>query len=233
MIASFDVATKSLALSLIEYYNPYDDISNLWRVYKSNKSDRLSKFDVSKNINLYIQLLDDINKILDKTIKIHILEVSDLIPNKKISETSSVERTRELHAYLSAVDEKIAKVLKKPDELVVLIEYQMNANDKSRTIAAQVMYHFTKYNIPIHYVGPSLKNKLFFKSDLHSNYQNFIERYTTNYAANKNHTKYLLKILLNKLGKASQEMISNIKKKNIDDIADSTIMSVAWYFNNR
>ena len=59
-----------------------------------------------------------------------------------------------------------------------------------------------------------------------AHYSTFVEKYKTLYASNKNHTKYNFLKLIEHL--KSEVFIKDIKKKNMDDIADATIMSLAY-----
>ena len=118
----------------------------------------------------------------------------------------------------------------------------MGPNDKSRNVGSQILYHYSKpsiefksycsdvsevadigYNCVI--VGPSLKNKISFGSDLVLSV--FIQKYIKNYDANKNHSKFnFLRWLQNN---NHENMIKNIKKKKLPDIGDSFMQAYAWF----
>ena len=70
----------------------------------------------------------------------------------------------------------------------------------------------------------SYKNKIYFNNEL--KHSTFIQKYSNNYLANKNHTKsnflYFLKTF--KL----EYVIDKIKAKNIDDLADSFMQIFAF-----
>lgn len=229
---SFDVATKSLAVSIIEYnINYLDDIEAAIIEYHKNKPNLQGSKNINKLLEAYICLLDQTKKIFDTKMKIIDLRVKDLIPGKKLSETTIVERTSALYKYLCEIDQKIADLNLEPKDILFLIEYQMGPNDKSRVISSQIMYHFTKFATTIdsepniQLVGPSLKNKIII-GGLDSNYSEFLEKYSCNYTANKNHAKYNFIKLIKYLD--VEHMINGIRKKNIDDIADSVLMSLAY-----
>jgi hypothetical protein len=230
-IISFDVATKSLAVSIISYnYNFAEAMTKIgvkyqeYRDYKRNSS--LAGVDyISDILGKYAELLDQVNAIMGAMFTIEYLEVKDLIPNQKIKDTNIIERTVKLQEYLAHIDTLLPN---DPAQCKVLIEYQMGPNDKSRTISSQIMYHFAKYTpqgLDIQLVGPTLKNKIFLLNDPNSIYSRFVEKYTTNYAANKNHSKYNFLKIIDIYG--YHRLIKNIPKKNIDDIADSALMSIA------
>jgi hypothetical protein len=222
-VISFDVATKSLAVSIIKYnLNFCTEIENIHNQYLVDKKTEKTKKNISI-VELYLNLLDDINKILDARIDFKYLDVIDLIPGQKVKETNIVDRTKALYTYLSTILDPL--IGDEPDSTLFLIEYQMGPNDKSRVISSQIMYHMSKYSGITHLVGPSLKNKIVIGGN-DALYSNFIERYTTNYAANKNHAKFNFLKLIKILNK--EDVIAKIAKKNIDDIADSVLMSLAF-----
>lgn len=157
--------------------------------------------------------------LINNYIKIHMLKVYDLTEGIK---RTTVERAALLKRCLSRLD--FAGLT--PDN--ILVEYQMSANDKSRCVSNQIVYHFTDMfeHAKIYLVGPTLKNKIAFKKDL--NHGVFMAKYASKYTANKNHTKsnflYWLEIHnLNHLIK-----INKIAKKNIDDIADAFMQIFGW-----
>jgi hypothetical protein len=239
-VVSFDCATKSLGISIIDYNMQFDEqVSIAYQEYISTKA---NSQNINEIIDQYIKLLDKVNDLVDNKILIEYMDVVDIIPGKKVKETSIVERTAGLYNHLTEFDAKILcaneplctnKARPDIEEYTFLIEYQMGPNDKSRAVASQIMMFFSKYcgnHGPsiIKVIGPSLKNKISIGGD-DAHYSNFIEKYTTNYAANKNHAKYNFIKLLAYLGK--ERMIKHIKKSNIDDIADSVMMSIAYYLS--
>lgn len=231
-VCSVDTATKSLAISII-YYNTNltNDINTIYNNYLVDK-----KLNPDNAAQKYLNLLTSVNKLLDNKMQIYYLNVVDLIPGKKVSEVAAVFRTKALHYYLNTILDPIIDNLmvnNQGKDWLFLMEYQLNANQKSNLISSQIMYHFTKYTIvntktyssEIQLVGPSLKNKIII-GDEKGNYSNFIEKNQTNYAANKSHTRFNFLRLIKQLGK--EPMIKDIKKKNIDDIADSVLQGLAY-----
>ena len=226
---SFDVATKSLAVSIIKYAEDnfiYPHIEEIYTKYKDN----------TKDFEHYVKLLKNTNDILNNRYKIEYLDVVDLIPNKKLKETTTVERTIYLKKYLeNTLKEKILNIPKNKRQF--LIEYQMGPNDKSRTISAQLMLYCSLFsnddiNIAknqIILVGPSLKNTLHFSTDEKSKHSYYLSKYTTNYAANKNHTKYLLKKIVQLYNQSN--ILDGISKTHLDDAADAVCMTFAYIQN--
>jgi len=226
-LVSFDCATKSLGVSVINYNMQFNEQVNI--AYQTYMLAKVACRDIHETLFNYIKLLDKIIYLIDTRINIEYLDVIDVIPGKKVKETDVVERTMGLYRCLAQLQQSAN--LSRDNEYTFLVEYQMGPNDKSRSVAAQIMMFFAKYCEPyghstIKVVGPSLKNKVVIGGD-DAHYSNFIEMYTTNYAANKNHAKYNFLKLLKYLKK--EDYIKHIKKSNIDDIADSVMMSIGYY----
>lgn len=230
-VLSIDTATKSLAVSIVEYNtklaNNIDDLYNQYLHKKSTIHTSDKNANDNKIIKLYINLLSQVNILLDEKIKIHYINVIDLIPNRKVTDASIQEKTKALYEYLMHLDTIITSHCINPSDWIFLLENQMGPNTKSNTISAQIIYHLTKYNIPIELVGPTLKNKIIIGAD-DSNYSNFVEKRSTNYAANKAHTRFCFNRLLNYMNKSHIISDNKIKKANVDDIADSVLQGLAY-----
>ena len=110
-------------------------------------------------------------------------------------------------------------IMKKYDEVInIYIEYQMNANDKSRCIFNQLIYAFSDTNLyKVKIITPTLKNKIYFSDEL--KHCKILQRYSKVYTANKIHCKENFLFFLNLFNKI--KYINDIKKKNVDDIADT------------
>ena len=249
-IVSYDVASKSLALSIIKFNNNWElDLSNLVFSFISDINDK-SSIEICEIAISYILKL---RTLLDTLIQPILLDVVDLIPNKKIKETDAILRTNRLRGYLTYIDNNYTN---KMDNFQVLIEYQMGPNNKSNNVFSQIIYHYSssdsefKNSLPnniientsikntsientsiekkcaVEIIGPSLKNKI----NLDKNFprQYFIEKYSKTYDANKKHSIANLKYWIKT--KNAEHMLENIKSKNLDDIADSVTMTLAWIF---
>lgn len=235
---SFDVATKSLAVAII-YYMPDQEMSDKL----TNRSDlytkRTLKAPPHKKLTEYVSMIEDVDAIYKTRLQISLLDVVDLIPNKKVKQTTTIERTYQLYKYLETLRVPITKAMQEHEDTRFLIEYQMGPNDKSRCISSQIMLFCmsflhvnslssspTRIEDRIHLVGPALKNKIQFGNDEKSIHSYYLSKYKTNYTANKSHTKYILGKILNAYG--MEHMVASIKKKNIDDIADAVCMALAF-----
>lgn len=292
-IISYDVALKSLAMSLIFVNRVYlIEQSNLFNKL-SKMTDKLSKTKLNTNKNCNIcTILKSIINILDKlifyknnTISLILFDIVDLIPNTKIKDTDTIIRAERLKSYLHGIDSLIYKKIIKNENFInkklkldntkkivdtkVLIEYQMGPNDKSRNVCSQILYNYShkdnyefksinyqtklvntnakklnntkKLNYISHIIGPSLKNKI--NLDNEKNHQFFLNKYSTKYDANKKHSIHnfslWIKSKLDNLDKLDNpnkkiyNLIKNIPKKNLDDIADSVNMTLAWLKYNK
>lgn len=213
---SFDIANKSLAVSLISFDKNYKNGLNNIPI-SDNKYNNI--------LNNYKILNDRLNNI----IQYHLYEVVDLIPQQKVRDTTIIFRSLKLKKYLIELNEKINIIKQKNNILflTVLIEYQPSFNEKSRTIYNQIIYEFSNDNLyKIFIMNPLYKNKIYFSKDLmHSK---FIQKYNNNYIANKNHTKLNFLYYLNAYN--LNYIIKNIKKKNIDDLADSFMQIIAYIY---
>ena len=253
LIVSFDIASKSLAVSIIDFDDNYRDklctiTTNFRNSIKSMEAMDAAKFALST--------LDQIEKVYDCMVKLLLIDVVDLIPGKKVKDTTSILRSSRLAGYLEKVDVLIDQCVKSgyrgSQEIKLLLEYQMSTNFKSNFIFAQIMGHYSKKsyefknstgtikknstgaikkNSPefdVIVIGPSLKNKL--ELDKSKTHSYFIEKYAKKYDANKAHAKSNLLYWLKQCGK--EDMIKGIKKKNIDDIADSVTQTLSWIINS-
>lgn len=241
-ILGYDVASKSLALTII-YFN--DNWETELQKIKKKFNDKLKSVESPIKIcEIALEYIDQIDKLLDNIIIPILFDVVDLIPNQKVKDTSVISRASRLKSYLLSVDQYLSSLdISADNTYKILLEYQMGPNDKSRNVCSQILYHYSntdfnfnnvldlscdaiinKYDVEI--IGPSLKNKI--NMDIQKPYAFFINKYTKSYDANKAHSKNNFIYWINK--KNISHMIKNIKKKNLDDIADSCNMILAWIF---
>jgi hypothetical protein len=220
---SIDVANKSLAISFLKFNKEnsvqLNNINNSVQLNNINNSVQLN------NINNSVQL----NKQLNNIIRYYICEVIDLIPNKKVRNTSQIERTIALKKYLMQLQLNINNYINisNINKIKVLIELQPSFNDKSRAAFNQIIYEFSNkplYKIKI--MNASYKNLISLNKNL--THSKFIQKYSNNYLANKNHTKENFLHFLKTFN--LMHLIKNIKKKNYDDIADSFMQAIAYIY---
>ena len=241
LFLGFDVATKSMGVSLIEYNATWEtDIINI--INKSSVD--CDTYDVLDYITYFIQVLDKIDARLNKVYNPIFLDVVDLIPKKKVKGTSPMLISQRLAGYLCGISGFIQQHHSN-SKLTVLLEYQMGPNDKSRGIGSQVLYHFSNpnnnynnvFNLPkkkmpnnivVKIVGASLKNKVNYDKEKPHSF--FVGKYAKMYTANKKHSIHNFLYWLNLCG--FNNLIKPFKKKNYDDIADAVNMTIAWIIKN-
>lgn len=212
---SFDIANKSLATSYIYYNNQYC-------IYPTTNTESLT----------LLEKLNYINNMINSNFKYLYYSVKDLIPNKKVKDTTIIERSNGLKKYMTELkniieDSIINKDIKK---IFVLVEYQLSSNYNANAIYNQIIYEFSNscssnnYIYEIIVMNPSYKNKIYFNKEL--KHSIFIQKYTNNYVANKNHCKANFIYFLNSFN--MKDVLKNIKNKNIDDLADSFMQIFAY-----
>jgi hypothetical protein len=242
-ILGYDVASKSLALSIIKFNENWK--SDLAEIESSfNQRHSMSSVELCQSVLDHINRLYDL---LDTLIQPLVLEVVDLIPGKKLKETDVILRANRLRGYLKYVDETHLNNIPDLGVYHVLVEYQMGPNNKSNSVCSQILYHYaandtgfkstlSENNLTdntqaarvcnVEIIGPSLKNKINLDKD--KTRQFFIGKYAKTYDANKKHSVANMKYWLTT--KNATHMLANIKKNNWDDIADSVTMTLAWIF---
>lgn len=228
---SFDVANKSLATSFI-FYNTtlaYKENLNNNRLINNKIISSSSPFSYNQNLQSICNNIIKLNNIINNTIEYIYYDVKDLIPGKKVKDTDIIERSNSLKKYMEELKLIVNKTIleKNINKIYILIEYQLSSNYNANAIYNQIIYEFSDHNANLYEItimNPSYKNKIYFNKDLR--HSSFIQKYSNNYVANKNHTKsnflYFLKIFnLN-------HVLELIKSKNIDDLADSFMQIFAF-----
>jgi hypothetical protein len=247
-IVSYDVASKSLAVAIIYFNENWKDELQHIRKLSANETNKLqTSEEICRSV---IKYLDMVYMVISTLMEIVVLDVVDIIPGKKIKDTTVIERSNRLSGYLNMMDSVIDPLYNSEKNnnhgikipIQVLVEYQMGPNDKSRNVGSQILYHYSTPNIeffsanftsdlyiPINkyivsIVGPSLKNKICLCPG--GKLSDFIPLYAKNYDANKAHSKFNFLGWLKKQN--SMFLIKNIKNKNLDDIADACNQAIAW-----
>lgn len=244
IIFSFDCAIKNLGFCCIEINTEWRDqvgtvLQNINNLYEST-DDSVDVLDTMKTI------VQQSNDIVDSIFQVKYMNIFDLAAEGKVKETKFVEIVKRLKYILFCLE----KQLPKPD--VVLIEYQMNINDKARGICryieeyflplggtdACITYAMNAYpleaaDIPeerisdtqIYIITASLKNAYQTDPSEKGSYQTFILKHNSNYDANKAHTVHNFKYFLETRGLS--HTIKNIPNK-LDDIADAFMQAYSW-----
>jgi hypothetical protein len=168
--------------------------------------------------------------------------VVDLLPGKKIADTTEVERTRALCSFLNTHgDLNVIRVTERAiaDNIpvTVFIEHQpdkMGApgrsciNAKSTMVSSQLMFYYIHHD-PI-LVSPKLKDKLALKPGLELIYPKNASP-STKYSARKKHSCVNCRYLLNTL--ELSHIADDIPNAVFDDFSDSLLQAIAYLKFNR
>ncbi len=245
IIFSFDCAIKNLGFCCLEINTDWKDqneelIEEIYKFY-----DRIEEFDNKALLDEMRTLADKADALVESILSIKYLQIFDLVSDHKVKEVSYSEIVKRLKYILYC----LGKQLPEPD--VVLIEHQMHINDKARGISRYIEDYYTpvqKIKAPMTYaieayplleddltgvepnckvycVGPSLKNSYQTDPSKAGSYQRFIEKYNSNYAANKAHAVYNFKYFLKT--RDLDDVIKGINNK-LDDISDAFMQAYAW-----
>ena len=241
MIFSFDCAIKNLGFCCLE-------INDNWRDEVADLIVEIENFYLDPTDSPLDKMQEIVSKadlLVDSIIKIKYMNIFDLAAEGKARSTKYSEVVKRLKYILYCLE----KQLPSPD--IVLIEYQMNVNDKARGISryieeyylpigdtdATITYAMNDYpliaadlpdNVPtrkIYTITASLKNAYQTDPTVEGSYQTFIEKYNRNYDANKAHTTHNFTYFLKSRGLS--HTIENIPNK-LDDISDSFMQAYAW-----
>lgn len=151
------------------------------------------------------------------------MEVYDINKGLRVKETSISVKAAALKQTLEQFDAAVAAELP-ADATTVLVEYQMNANHGSNAIFNMIVYHYAG-RYPVEVIKPTWKNTISFRPDL--SLGNFLARASSNYKANKDHTRANMLFFLELTDRA--DAVRHIAKKNLDDIADTFMQAVAFH----
>ena len=244
---SFDSANKSLSVCVVQIdTNILKCVGEIW----GDTQTRLIDLIQNGTLETFITRMNLLNF---AKYRIMYAETVDLIPGKKVKETTIEHRTESLVSWLVGLDSKLREIgvslgdigVAVPDKErpIVLMEYQMGPNDKSRTVSHQILaWYAVRCRIAI--VNPTLKNQTHKGSTAFLNRRSgfndwpshgkFLAKYADSYTANKAHTKACLLYWMEHHASASeiviiQAVIDSVKK--CDDIADAFMQFAAWITN--
>lgn len=155
-----------------------------------------------------------------------LMKVYDINSGAKVKDTTIHHKAVALKQTLTEVDDTICDWIADAD-VTVLIEYQMNANHLSNAIFNMILYHYAG-RYPVEVIKPSWKNTIALHSTL--TLSEFLAKASSNYKANKEHTRQNMLYLLEKIDRL--DMIKCIKKSNQDDISDTLCQMIAYAIKN-
>lgn len=181
---SFDCATKTFAYVLVKINNNYcikDIIMKINIILNS-----IDNFQETKKK----ELIEKFNERFNNAITIISSDCTDLIPYKNNKDITMIERVKSVTKY---INNNILPLLTdiSNDTLTILIEFQMSHNTQSKTVSIVLLTLFADYD-KIILVKPTLKNKISLNEK--GKYSYFIEKYKSNYNANKKHVLYNFKL---------------------------------------
>lgn len=246
IIFSFDCAVKTLAFCCIKYDENYLDKLNINITQLKNINKSLLEHKLEHKLDHKLleinKLLTDIQINIDKRIELIYINVFDLIPSKKMEKCNFHDVLINLKYVLHCLDNQLGR----PD--VTLIEYQMNANDKSRGISRYIEGHYTELQTPtekiafafsaypvlpmhvekkdskVYIINPNLKNAYQIDPTEKGAYSYYIQKYS-NKTSNKKHTTHNFIYYLNQVGKS--DILNGVTIK-LDDAADAFMMAYSW-----
>lgn len=241
IIFSFDCAIKNLGFCCLE-------INDNWREQTEIIIKSIQKFyekPGSNPLNQMRTLIQESDQLVNSILTIKYMNIFDLAAEGNVRNTKYSEVVKRLKYILYCLEQQL------PNPDVVLIEYQMNINDKARGISryieeyylpignidATITYAMNFYpliasdlptNIPdrkIYTITASLKNAYQTDPSIKGSYQSFIEKYNRNYDANKAHTTYNFLYFLET--RNLSHVVENIPNK-LDDISDAFMQAYSW-----
>ena len=154
---------------------------------------------------------------IDSLLKVYV-DVWQLAESGKPLDTD--QSARALKPKLQSLDKQYGPF----DE--ALYEFQMNKNDKSRTVSAFVRYHYAGV-CPLRKIGGSLKNTVTLAP--HLDHRAFLRKYASPYTANKKHAAASLEYLARVWGFSLAHIDPSVRK----DAGDALMQLWALKFKSR
>lgn len=203
-ILSFDCGTKNLGV-----------VGCIWNSqWCADICGEITKIDET-NLDNVNASLDIINNILYHQWNLQFVDCKNLIGDKKLYETTAVQRGKSLKEYLNILDTKF------PNPDIVIIEKQVQFCLENLESMHSLIYHYSD-NAQIYIIEPSKKNNnLDFGA---GSIEHYITKYAKNYTANKKHTEANLLKFFELTG--NMDLIDGVK--NIKDIADALFQMVMY-----
>jgi len=212
-ILSFDCANKSLAVCYILYNIEWrnDVLSKIGEATSRLASSNTESY--MEALELYSQILVEIDGILNNIYKIEYYDVFDLLDGKKVKDCDAITRVSGLHKCLQALPFR--------DIDYVIVEDQMSLNEKSRGVYYCILYHYIGLCEVIS-MKACQKNKHmnFGAGDL----RDYRIKYSDSYRANKAHSKANF---ISYLSTRKQTPIPKRLAPYADDIADAFFQVIA------
>lgn len=253
-VLSFDCGYDPLAVCVVSF-----DLNYKIKINEINKKISMEKRELehlgqSLTIDQYFdsmicfvqKWIDIIERTVLNSIVVKKIMTINLLGKERLKNIGDEDKIARLKFQLLDIDKYIADHHISID--VVLCEDQQIPNKHIQTIRSIILYHYiTPINISIDskkqkgkisplvkFVNPRIKNKICLSKDESLSHKTFVNKYSSNYTANKEHCKanmlYFLKVfdkewLLNDLQKYPKAK----QKKYHRDIGDSICQAIMWW----
>lgn len=202
-IYSFDCALINMGVSHIWYDKNIIIPTTLWDEYKI-----IDQYQLEDQVAILEDMMNVLRVGLDNCFKVIKCERWDLGSNN-----------RDPWQWAIPLAQKLSGWITHPPGIMIY-EFQMNANNISRSIGNMIVYHFMA-NHPstrVVRIQPSLKNQLCIGGHLLTNY---LKQYTSTYKANKVHSTQIMRWVFQRFG-------WTLPTGKLDDIADSITQTLAY-----
>jgi len=220
-IISIDSGIKNLGICVasLEHFYIIPDITSIISNITSQHTVDITS-DVIANLTNRVDMLQKIYTAIDYVTRIYLNMVNRLI-NIKYLKTLNIandDKKRDIHKIANNLHNNLTEIDNKYDITHMLYEYQMIANDKSRTVSHFIIYHYNK--IPITCIRGAHKNEITLTKTLE--FRNYIAKYSRSYDARKHHATDSLNYWLRIFNGCNHDLI---KKK--DDVGDAFMQLLA------
>lgn len=202
---SIDEATKTLGYCILSINKTVklDDIA-----------EEIKKIETQKDV----QNIQNIQNLIENYIQLHSCATVDLIPDKKDTDITLVERITAFRKYVeTTLEPEIKKIVPDDAKLNVPLEFIMGQNHKVNAICSSAIYAFSNRNVLI--VKPVYKNQIHFKGVDETYIAHWQGTCKTTYNANKKHCIALFKYI----SKMFNFKINHLNKKEISHVADAVM----------
>ncbi|ARA71920.1 hypothetical protein BNJ_00079 [Kaumoebavirus] len=245
-VFSWDCANKSIACTKLKIMKNLAEILEDLREKCRDLRDEYMSGNLDR-LHLLGKLNDRIVWITKNAVVIELATSCDTLEGQLLRDTTAVQRGKATKKFLSKYTNPVE---------YVLVEYQMAANFKSGEVSSQLVYHFCDKCSELVVVGPSVKNKCNFEVDatyfskltrglsegnkkkikkvakIVEEYPNlsvgsFLNKYATNWSANKAHSAVSFIVLLALIGRL--DILDSIDYKHISDIGDSCLQALTHF----
>lgn len=232
----WDCANKSLAWSHLRIDT---HVYSKMRILAADLAHYMEKSKVG-DANYFAGVLGIIgamNFFLDNFLTYISSGVVDILPGRKVKDTTEIERTRALWMFLKGPVLKVSAGERDLNDTFepfkVIIEHQpakigTKANTKSTAVAYQLAYHYIEHD-PI-MIDPKLKNTVNLIISYDDMLKTELPRHKSpkdaRYTARKKHSKVNFLHLLKVFG--LMHITVGIAAANLDDLADSTMQILAY-----